>query len=109
MNQIDQVYNRGVKTASVTEAKAHLSRLLDVVRGGESVLILHRGRPVARLEPVRAGEETDDLRQARLVREGIVRPGVEPPDAAALGAPGKKLPRKKGLLDALLRDREEGR
>lgn len=98
-----------MKTASVTEAKARLGRLLDLVRGGETVLILHRGRPVARLEPVRAGAETDEGRLAHLVRSGIVRRGVEPPDASALGPRGKKLPRGKGLLEALLRDREEDR
>lgn len=93
----------------MTEAKAHLSRLLELVKSGETVVILHRGRPVARLEPVQAGGETDEGRLAGLVRAGIVRRGAEPPDAKALGPSGKRMPRGKGLLDALLRDREEGR
>jgi prevent-host-death family protein len=99
-----------MKTATVTEAKAHLSRLLALVRRGETVLILHRGSPVARLQPVReADEQTDEGRLLGLVRAGVVRRGSQPPDRSALGRPGRKLPRDRGLLDALLADREEGR
>jgi prevent-host-death family protein len=35
----------------VHEAKTHLSRLLALVEGGEQVLILRAGKPVARLVP----------------------------------------------------------
>ena len=41
-----------MKKASITEAKNNLSALIDRVKGGSSVLIVDRGRPVARLEPV---------------------------------------------------------
>jgi prevent-host-death family protein len=37
------------KSVGVHEAKTHLSRLLDVVAGGEEVLITRRGHEVARL------------------------------------------------------------
>src|SRR6267143_499672 len=63
-----------MKKASITEAKNNLSALIDSVKGGSSVLIMDRGRPVARLEPVSGGRPDDDSRLARLVREGIVRP-----------------------------------
>ena len=36
---------------NVHEAKTHLSRLLARVEGGEEVLILRAGKPVARLVP----------------------------------------------------------
>jgi prevent-host-death family protein len=36
--------------ATITEAKNRLSALIDQVRSGESVLIVDRGIPVARLE-----------------------------------------------------------
>lgn len=36
--------------ATITEAKNGLSALVDQVRAGESVLIMDRGTPVARLE-----------------------------------------------------------
>ena len=39
-----------MKKASITEAKNNLSALIDSVKGGSPVLIVDRGRPVARLE-----------------------------------------------------------
>ncbi|MBL4556457.1 MAG: type II toxin-antitoxin system prevent-host-death family antitoxin [Rhodobacteraceae bacterium] len=41
--------------ASVHEAKTHLSRLLDAVERGESVVITRRGRPAAELVPAQTG------------------------------------------------------
>ena len=51
-----------MKRANITEAKNSLSALIDQVKGGSSVLIGDRGRPVARLEPVRGAEADDDGR-----------------------------------------------
>ena len=41
-----------MKKASITEAKNRLSALIDGLKRGSPVLIVDRGRPVARLEPV---------------------------------------------------------
>ena len=50
--------------ATITEAKNRLSALIDHVRGGESVLIVDRGIPVARLESaVNADAEPGHLRE----------------------------------------------
>lgn len=63
-----------MKRASITEAKNGLSALLDRVRGGETVIIEDRGRPVARLESVLSGGPVDaDGRFARLERSGLAR------------------------------------
>ena len=40
------------KTVNVHEAKTHLSRLLQEVRGGEEIIIAKAGKPVARLVAV---------------------------------------------------------
>ncbi|BBL72046.1 type II toxin-antitoxin system Phd/YefM family antitoxin [Methylogaea oryzae] len=40
-----------MKTANVAEAKAHFSALLADVEGGEEVVIMRRGKPVARIVP----------------------------------------------------------
>jgi prevent-host-death family protein len=82
-----------MKKASITEAKNNLSALIDGLKGGSSVLIVDRGRPVARLEPVGGLGSDEEGRLARLVREGVVRPArarlrkalltVEPPPAKA--------------------------
>jgi prevent-host-death family protein len=68
-----------MKKASITEAKNNLSALIDGLKGGSPVLIVDRGRPVARLEPVEGFEVDQDGRLARLVRNGIVRPRRAPP------------------------------
>ena len=65
-----------MKKASITEAKNHLSALIDGLKKGSPVLIVDRGRPVARLEPVtRLGEGEQDGRLSRLIREGIGQAG----------------------------------
>jgi prevent-host-death family protein len=98
-----------MKKASITEAKNNLSALIDRVKGGSPVLIVDRGRPVARLEPVAGADTDDDSRVARLVRAGIVRPARR---AAAKDLIATKPPRpKKGAsaVHVLLAQRREGR
>ncbi len=101
-----------MKKASISETKNRLSALLDRVRNGESVLILDRNRPVARLEPVVTGETADpEGRLARLERGGILRRG-QPPAGRWKRLLDDPLPRPdKGgdILKALLAEREEGR
>lgn len=95
-------------TASITQAKNNLSKLIKKVRHGESVLILDRNVPVARLEPLPSGsDEAERAHWAELERRGLVRP------------PKKKLPKdfwtrklpkfKKSLVEAVLEERREAR
>ena len=97
-----------MKVASITETKNRLSALLDLVRSGETVVIVDRGRPVARLVPAVGNEEAgdDEARLARLERAGLIRRGTgkrvdalltPPPDVGG------------GVLEALLEERREGR
>ena len=99
-----------MKTVSITKAKNNLSALIDGLKGGSPVLILDRGRPVARLEAVMArGEERTDGALSRLVREGVVRPRRAPLARAVL----RELPPhpKAGAsaVAALIEERREGR
>jgi prevent-host-death family protein len=48
-----------MKKVSITEAKNRLSALIDNIKGGSPVLIVDRGRPVARLEPVTSNANGD--------------------------------------------------
>jgi prevent-host-death family protein len=41
-----------VETVNIHEAKTHLSRILERVAHGESIVIARAGRPVARLTPM---------------------------------------------------------
>lgn len=97
-----------MKKASITEVKNNLSALIDSVQGGSPVLIVDRGRPVARLEAV-SQTGAGDHRLARLVRDGVVRPAR---GAAPRALFSSKPPRgRKGAsgVRALLDERREGR
>lgn len=60
-------------TASISEAKAKLSALLDRVKAGEEVTITDRGKPVARIVPLSTTPVDWDERLERLERQGVVR------------------------------------
>jgi len=98
-----------MKKASITEAKNNLSALIDSVKGGSSVLIVDRGRPVARLEPVSGiGSGVDD-RLARLVREGVVRPARRVAPKALFTTKPPRAKKGSSGVRVLLDDRREGR
>ena len=94
--------------ANISYTRNHLSEMLCRVREGETILIMDRHQPVARLEPV-AGPSSNGLPwQADLVLRGLVLPARVPLDPKALGA--LPLPTTRGggdILDALLAEREE--
>lgn len=98
-----------MKKASITEAKNNLSALIDRVKGGSPVLIVDRGRPVARLESAAghlSGDEAGQLE--RLVRTGIVRPARAPfPKARMASEPPRAA--KASAVHALLEERRAGR
>ena len=99
-----------MKIASITEAKNGLSGLIDGLKSGSAVLIVDRGRPVARLEPVAGeGAQDDDGRIARLARAGLLKLRRKSPDKELFKG---ELPRpRKGAsaVTELIRERREGR
>jgi antitoxin (DNA-binding transcriptional repressor) of toxin-antitoxin stability system len=98
-----------VKKAKIAELKNNLSRYLEYVKGGGTVLVLDRDQPVAHIVPVarRQPEATDaDARLARLERRGLIRRG-------AGGAPEwlgrRRAPKlRTSLLKEFLRERKSG-
>lgn len=96
-----------MKTATITQAKNGLSALIDRVKGGESILILDRGTPVARLEPIIGG--AGDGRVARLERAGLARRGLAAPPVDLISRPGPALPDGVSLVDYVIEERREGR
>ena len=97
-----------MKKASITEAKNNLSALIDRVKGGSPVLIVDRGRPVARLEPVTSIDSEDD-RLARLVRDGLVRPARGATSKTVFATPPPRAKKGASGVRALLDERREGR
>ncbi len=99
-----------MKKASITEAKNNLSALIDGLKGGGPVLIVDRGRPVARLEPVSSGDQVDDEgRLARLVRDGIVRPARSAPIRTLFTREPPRPKTSVSVVEAVLAERREGR
>jgi antitoxin (DNA-binding transcriptional repressor) of toxin-antitoxin stability system len=100
-----------MKRASITEARNSLSSLIDGLKRGAAVLIVDRGRPVARLEPVTTSRPEDavDARLSRLIRDGVVRPSRTPmPKTVTTTAPPSPK-RGASAVQALLEERRQGR
>jgi prevent-host-death family protein len=99
-----------MKKASITEAKNNLSALIDGLKGGSAVLIVDRGRPVARLEPATSGRELDqEGRLARLMRDGIVRPGRASAPRALFAERPPSAKRGISATAMLIQERRDGR
>ena len=96
-----------MKTTGIAELKAHLSRYLEQVKSGQEVVITERGLPVAKLVPLRRAEGRESRRE-RLARAGLLQPGSGRLRASLLKPPTGP-PVGKGVLGALLAERERGR
>jgi antitoxin (DNA-binding transcriptional repressor) of toxin-antitoxin stability system len=96
-----------MKLATISFTKNNLSALLDQVRQGETILVMDRDRPIARIEPVTAsGEPDDDGRVGRLERGGVIRRGTGGPVSELLTEPPAKPAKGRDVLDALLAERK---
>jgi antitoxin (DNA-binding transcriptional repressor) of toxin-antitoxin stability system len=95
-----------MKKATVSQLKNRLSAYLKLVRAGESILILDRDQPIARIDRVERGSAPDD-RVTRLERAGLLRRASRPLNLGALRRP---VPQPSAsVVDALLEERWEGR
>jgi antitoxin (DNA-binding transcriptional repressor) of toxin-antitoxin stability system len=99
-----------MQIASVTETKNRLSALLELVRQGETILILDRKRPIARIEPIDPTTlDVEDGRLAALERQGLIERSKNrlPKEFFSQPLPSPKEPTS--LFDALIAERREGR
>ena len=98
--------------AKISEVKDGMSAYLRRVKSGESVLVMERTTPIARIVPVgidtEGGEEADgvdeEAKLARLERAGIV---VRRGSGSPLDVLGQPLRSGAGVLEALLDERSE--
>jgi prevent-host-death family protein len=95
-----------MEKVTISELKNQLSAFLKKVRAGESVLILDRNRPVARLESVERGGLVDE-RLARLESEGLLRRPTQPFPKNILQEPPIEV--RESVLDTLIEERRTGR
>ena len=98
-------------TANISKTKNELSRYLDAVRGGETVVILDRNRPIAQIQPLSLETGAASARLSELEVGGLVtRPKSSDrswvkdllvTDGDSAGAVGS--------VDALIEERASGR
>jgi prevent-host-death family protein len=62
-----------VKHVNLADAKARLSELVDLAEAGETVEIMRRGKPVARLTPAEAPKKKVDVEALRALLTRIPR------------------------------------
>ena len=98
-----------MKRATLTDTKNNLSALVDQVQHGETILILDRGRPVARLESVRGEGDDPEGQVARLERQGLLRRASAPLPREILMAAPPRPTEGASALEALLNERRNGR
>jgi prevent-host-death family protein len=94
-------------TTPSTELKASLSEYLSRVKSGEELLVTERGRPVARIVPLR-GEEELSARTAEAVRSGLLKAGAGKLPPGFWDRPRPKDGRG-AAVEALLDERRDGR
>ena len=82
-----------MKKASISETKNRLSALLKEVAQGETILIVDRDGPIARLEAVRPGSGDAADWIGELERRGVVRRGC--------GGPVRKLLSQLNAVEAM--------
>ncbi len=98
-------------TANISKTKNELSRYLDAVRGGETVVILDRNRPIAQIQPLSPETGLASARLRELAAGGLI---TRPQKANRswlkdLQMPGGGPPDAVGSVDALLEERDSGR
>ena len=95
-----------METTNIANLKNRLSEYLRKVRGGTAVVILDRGRPVARIERV-SGTTATDEHAATLVASGLARAPTRPVPLTLLAEPPPRS--DASVLAAVLEERAEGR
>jgi antitoxin (DNA-binding transcriptional repressor) of toxin-antitoxin stability system len=95
-----------MERATISQVKNHLSSYIRKVRAGQSILILDRDHPVARIEPVTI-EDDPEGRLASMAREGLLKLPTQPVPIKMLKSATPI--RVTGVLEALLEERRTGR
>ncbi|MEK7280588.1 MAG: type II toxin-antitoxin system prevent-host-death family antitoxin [Nitrospirota bacterium] len=97
-----------MKTAAISELKASLSEYLSKVKAGEEVLVTDRGKPVAKIIPIKREEIELPSHLIDLERAGLISIGKGKLPINFWDMPRPK--DRKGLARCnLLTEREEGR
>ena len=106
----NRCYTACMIKASVSQTRTGLSGLLAEVRQGETVIIMQRGRPVAKITRYDPAGLTDDLAAAELVRSGLSDPPEAPLDVDRfLATPRPRLANGLSVSELIVAERRAGR
>jgi len=64
-----------MRKVNIGDLKARLSEHIQLVRDGEEVLVCDRNKPVARIVPCSANDQSD--RERRLIARGVLAPPLK--------------------------------
>lgn len=95
-------------TASVSDLKNNLSAWLRKVRAGQSVIVVDRDIPIARIERIESSGSISE-RLNRLQALGVVRPASKPLPVKQLRSAAKRAKGVPGLVKTLVDNRREER
>jgi prevent-host-death family protein len=93
-----------MKTAAVSKLKASLSEYLSKVKAGEEVIVTDRGKPIARIVPLKRGEMPAHL--LMLEKAGMAKIGTGKLPKGFLELPRPKDPKNRAIK-ALLSERRQ--
>jgi len=97
-----------MRTATISKLKASLSEYLVKVRAGEELIVTDRGKPVAKIVPLKRDDLEVPAHLLHLERQGAVRIGAGRLPDGFLERRCPKDPEGRGLGN-LLEEREGGR
>lgn len=86
------------------EANQNFSKAIKAVKAGNIVVLTERGQPIAKIQPIKAGETLEDHLQ-RLRDEGIL---IAPADSRPM-KPGKPIRSKGKSTTKILREERDAR
>jgi prevent-host-death family protein len=102
-----------MRTVTISRLKNELSAFLELAKRGETIVVLDRTVPVARIVSAVSSEgkvaDEDEIRLRRLEAAGVIRRGAPAKIREALKRGPVKLKSGGDVMRALLAEREEAR
>ena len=69
-----------MESVSLSDAKAHLSAIMDRVEAGEEVTVVRRGKPVGTIVPISKPRKPIDFDRIRTLREAMTMSDIDSVD-----------------------------
>jgi prevent-host-death family protein len=93
-----------MKRVTIRQLEARLREYLRLVKHGETIEIVERSAPIARIEAIHPASQSMSEKVARLVREGVITPPRAPLDKSFVSR--QPIPCKGDIVRTLIEDRD---